>query len=420
MGVAEAVIDQLRKRGHEPLPHGALAEDERDDWAWASEAAARDVAEGRAEQAIVCCWTGTGASIAANKVDGVRAALCLDAQTADGARKWNDANALAISLRATSEAELAEILDAWFGGEPSADADDAANVEHLAEIEGGEFRDPGDTHGVRRLLPDEAETTVAEQLAELDLKALALPDRPYLVLNFATTLDGRAAIAGRSGPIGSATDTEMLQRLRTRVDAVMIGAGTMRAERYGRIVSDPHLRAYRERTGLADDPLAVIVSNRLELPWDAGLFTDGGGRVVIFTASEQDPPETATPVTVVRHPDGVELDRALGWLAHEGGIRSVLCEGGPTLHGRLREGGLADELFLTIAPKIAGGEGPRILEGALADVDEVELAWLLESKNELFARYRGIVTGPHADRRGGSFQPWTSSPRPRSSPSVSA
>ena len=135
VGVAETVLDELRKRGHEPIPHGALAEGEREDWAWASEAAARDVAEGRAEQAIVCCWTGTGASIAANKVDGIRAALCLDAQSADGARKWNDANALAISLRATSDAELAEILDAWFGGEPSADSDDAANVAHLAQIE---------------------------------------------------------------------------------------------------------------------------------------------------------------------------------------------------------------------------------------------------------------------------------------------
>jgi ribose 5-phosphate isomerase B len=134
-GVAEAVLKELRRRGHEPIPHGALAEGERDDWAWASEAAARDVAEGRAEQAIVCCWTGTGASIAANKVNGVRAALCLDAQTAAGARKWNDANALALSLRATSEAELGEILDAWFGGEASPEADDAANVEHISEIE---------------------------------------------------------------------------------------------------------------------------------------------------------------------------------------------------------------------------------------------------------------------------------------------
>jgi ribose 5-phosphate isomerase B len=138
VGIAGAVIDQLRKRGHEPIPHGALAEDERDDWAWASEAAARDVAEGRAEQAIVCCWTGTGASIAANKVAGVRAALCLDAQTAEGARRWNDANALALSLRATSEAELGEILDAWFAGAASSEAGDAANVEHLGDIEAGE------------------------------------------------------------------------------------------------------------------------------------------------------------------------------------------------------------------------------------------------------------------------------------------
>jgi ribose 5-phosphate isomerase B len=137
VGIAEAVVGELRKRGHEPIPHGALAEGERDDWAWGSEAAARDVAEGRAEQAIVCCWTGTGASIAANKVDGIRAALCLDAQTAEGARKWNDANALALSLRATSDAELSEILDAWFGGEPSGEADDTANVRHIAEIEGG-------------------------------------------------------------------------------------------------------------------------------------------------------------------------------------------------------------------------------------------------------------------------------------------
>ena len=253
---------------------------------------------------------------------------------------------------------------------------------------------PGETHPVRRLLPDAAETTVAEQLAELELGELAHPDRPYLVLNFAATLDGRAAIDGRSGPIGSKADTEMLQRLRTRVDAVMIGAGTMRAERYGRMVSDPEFRAYRESTGLAHDPLAVLVSNRLELPWDATLFTDGGGEVVIFTASEEEPPETATPVTVVRHPEGVDLDRGLQWLLSDRGVRSVLCEGGPTLHGRLREAGLADELFLTTAPKIAGGEGPRVLEGALADVDEVELAWLLEAESELFARYRGITAGP--------------------------
>jgi ribose 5-phosphate isomerase B len=133
-GVADAVVDQLRKRGHEPVLHGALADGERDDWAWASEAAARDVAEGRAEQAVVCCWTGTGASIAANKVPGVRAALCGDPETARGARQWNDANVLALSLRRTSEPLLGEILDAWFEGIPSSEPGDVENIRHVDEI----------------------------------------------------------------------------------------------------------------------------------------------------------------------------------------------------------------------------------------------------------------------------------------------
>jgi ribose 5-phosphate isomerase B len=136
-GVAASLPEVLRERGHEPLLHGAYVEGERADWAWASERAARDVAGGTAEQAIVACWTGTGASIAANKVAGIRAALCRDGPTATGARRWNDANVLALSLRSTSEAELAEILDAWFGAGPSDDGADAANIEHLAEIERG-------------------------------------------------------------------------------------------------------------------------------------------------------------------------------------------------------------------------------------------------------------------------------------------
>jgi ribose 5-phosphate isomerase B len=133
-GVAEAVVEELRRRGHEPVVHGALSESGRDDWAWASEAAAREVAGGGADQGIVCCWTGTGASIAANKVPGVRAALCADAETARGARRWNDANVLALSLRTTSEALLAEILDAWFEGEASSEPVDVANIRHVDDI----------------------------------------------------------------------------------------------------------------------------------------------------------------------------------------------------------------------------------------------------------------------------------------------
>jgi ribose 5-phosphate isomerase B len=132
-GVADRLVRELTERGHEVLPHGALAPDPaRHDWAWCSQEAAQDVAAGRADQAVVCCWTGTGASIAANKVDGIRAALCTDAVTAQGARRWNDANVLALSLRTLSDAVLTEILDAWFATAPSTEADDVANIEHVS------------------------------------------------------------------------------------------------------------------------------------------------------------------------------------------------------------------------------------------------------------------------------------------------
>jgi ribose 5-phosphate isomerase B len=134
-GVAASLPERVRARGHEPLLHGAYVRDEPPDWAWASERAARDVAEGAAAQAIVACWTGTGASIAANKVTGVRAALCADAQTAAGARRWNDANVLALSLRTTSEAQLEEILDAWLASVPSEDESDERNIAHVGEID---------------------------------------------------------------------------------------------------------------------------------------------------------------------------------------------------------------------------------------------------------------------------------------------
>jgi riboflavin-specific deaminase-like protein len=240
---------------------------------------------------------------------------------------------------------------------------------------------------VRVLLPEPGETTPAEQIRDLRLTDLALDERPYVVLNFAMTADGRAAIGGRAGPIGSRTDTEVLQRLRTQVDAVMIGAGTMRVERYGRMVSDPAFRAWRERIGLAHDPLAVIVSGRLDLPWDAPLFTDGGGRCLIFTTSDAEPPQTETPVRVVRHEGSVDLAACLRYCRRERGVRALLCEGGPILHAQLQAAGLVDELFLTIAPKLAGGVAPRILEGELPAPAEMELVWLLEQQGELFARY---------------------------------
>ncbi|MDN0200233.1 RpiB/LacA/LacB family sugar-phosphate isomerase [Streptomyces sp. S.PNR 29] len=133
--VARLLVDELRRRGHDVLTHGALHPGADPQWAVCSEAAAREVAAGTADQAVVCCWTGTGASIAANKVPGVRAALCTDAYTADGARRWNDANVLALSLRLTSEPLLKEILDAWFAGQASEDAEDRGNVERVERLD---------------------------------------------------------------------------------------------------------------------------------------------------------------------------------------------------------------------------------------------------------------------------------------------
>ncbi len=119
------LAEELERRGHDVTLVGPLAGD---DVEWADIAAqlARSVSDGANDQGVLCCWTGTGVSIAANKVPGIRAALCADAETARGARRWNDANVLCLSLRATSEVVAREILDAWFEAEP--DASEAANV----------------------------------------------------------------------------------------------------------------------------------------------------------------------------------------------------------------------------------------------------------------------------------------------------
>jgi ribose 5-phosphate isomerase B len=134
--LTEFLLMELQRRGHEVLCFGALAENAQDtDWPLASRNAALAVARGEANEAVVCCWTGTGASIAANKVAGVRAALCGDAETAKGARTWNHANVLALSLRATSEAIGKEMLDAWFATPFSEDEWNRKQIERIAQAD---------------------------------------------------------------------------------------------------------------------------------------------------------------------------------------------------------------------------------------------------------------------------------------------
>ena len=131
--VTDFVADELGRRGHDVTPHGPPA-DEPLQWTDVARAVAEEVAAGAADGGVLFCWTGTGVSIAANKVPGVRAALCADAETARGARVWNDANVLCLSLRTTTEQLAKEILDAWLAP-TEVDPSERENIEKLREIE---------------------------------------------------------------------------------------------------------------------------------------------------------------------------------------------------------------------------------------------------------------------------------------------
>lgn len=132
--LAEVLVEELKKRGHDVDTYGALVATPAL-WTKVAIEVAEKVAAGAYSQAVLCCWTGTGISLAANKVKGIRAALCWDAQTAAGARKWNDANILCMSLRATSEEVAREMLEAWFSNGPSTDEEDVACLKYLEEWE---------------------------------------------------------------------------------------------------------------------------------------------------------------------------------------------------------------------------------------------------------------------------------------------
>ena len=212
--------------------------------------------------------------------------------------------------------------------------------------------------------------------------------RPYLACNLISTLDGRATLGGSTERLGFHTDARVVMRLRTFADVVVIGAGTMRVERYDRIVPVPRLRAYRAQIGLPDDPLTVIVTDSMDLPWSAGMFTDGNGEVLLATSSSLSPPSTATRVETLRFPGGVDLSALLDTLAAERGARAVLCEGGPTVLNGMIEAGIADDLFLTLNPVLTGDGERGLLRGPLRSPVPAELAWALEADGELFTRWR--------------------------------
>jgi riboflavin-specific deaminase-like protein len=242
----------------------------------------------------------------------------------------------------------------------------------------------------RRIHPDPQTVDSAEQFANLGLNERVHHDRPYLVTNFAATADGRATVDGRSGGIGDDGDMEVFRRLRTQVDALLVGTHTLAVERYGRAIKRPELRAAREAIGLKPEPLVVTVSRSGEVPLDIPLFQDPDAHVALFTTPQA--PEPACPATVhVTRLEVVELTftTVLRQLRAEHDVRSALCEGGPTIMSALLGEGLVDELFLTLAPQLVGGGGaPTIASGeALADPAALTLVWALERNGSLFLRY---------------------------------
>jgi riboflavin biosynthesis pyrimidine reductase len=261
----------------------------------------------------------------------------------------------------------------------------------------------------RRLLPPGDPARVEELLNVVRPRERRAADatRPYLLANMVSTADGRASLGGRSGALGNRADRELFHELRTTVDAVIVGAGTVRVERYGRLVpAEPRRRRRRER-GLTDEPLACIVSASLSLPADIPLLADRSAHVVIVTPSQASIPGIAAQVDYVRaERDGLlDLAAAMTELRERFSVGTLLCEGGPHLIAQLLAAGLMDELFLSISPKLVGGEPAsgealRILAGReLEPPARLELLSALENESHLFLRYRVCVSASECETR---------------------
>jgi riboflavin biosynthesis pyrimidine reductase len=238
---------------------------------------------------------------------------------------------------------------------------------------------------LRRLLPAGDPVGAAELLDDLRPGARAPDGRPHVALNMIATVDGRGAVAGRSHGLGNAGDRELFHRLRAEADAVMAGATTIRAERYGPILRDPELIALRGDRGL---PLAVTASRTLDFDPTLPLLADAGSHLVVLTPSEDgELPPCAAQVTYIREGS---LTAGLAALRRDLGVRSIVCEGGPALNASLLAAGLVDELFVTVSPLLLGGRDPlTIVDGAPTET-RLELVWLLEQESFLHARYRVV------------------------------
>ncbi|MDA8189218.1 MAG: dihydrofolate reductase family protein [Dehalococcoidales bacterium] len=216
---------------------------------------------------------------------------------------------------------------------------------------------------------------------------------PYVVLNMVATVDGKATIGGRSFPLGSKVDHVLMRKIRAAADMVLIGAGTLRAENVDFRMPD-HLQEKRLARGLTGVPLAAVLSPSADLPLDRTFFTSKQFTAIVLCTEQADPrkvKELSSRVQVLSVGKAkVELRTMLSVLLADFGVKRLVVEGGPTLNFSLIEAGLADELFLTICPKIVGGHETSIVQGTGFSPDRVPLLRLVSAHacdNELFLRY---------------------------------
>jgi riboflavin-specific deaminase-like protein len=223
----------------------------------------------------------------------------------------------------------------------------------------------------------------------LDLAARAPAERPYVVANFISSLDGKATADGRTAALGGPGDRAAFHLLRTEVDAVLAGNRTMFIESYGPLAKEPRLSELRVRAGRGPQPLGVVISRSGTVPFEIPLFGDADSRVAVYGPPGLEVPDTAAEVIVheLARDEGA-LAGVLRSLRADHDVRSLLCEGGPSLFSALLLEDLVDELFLTLAPKLVGGDSMTITTGVpLDELADVRLVTALEQDGALFLRY---------------------------------
>jgi riboflavin biosynthesis pyrimidine reductase len=212
--------------------------------------------------------------------------------------------------------------------------------------------------------------------------------RPRVMAAMIASADGRAALDGRAGGLGHPADRDLLRELRAAVDAVLVGSATLRTERYANLL-DPAQRARRIAAGLPPQPLVATVSRRLGVPVDIGLFAEPEARVHVYSEVSGTVAGRGAEVTVHRLGDGrLDLRSVLRHLGTELGAATVLCEGGPTLLGRIVTERCLDDLMLTVAPMLVAGEEPTTLAGpALRPPVGLHLESVLRADHHLVLHY---------------------------------